>query len=82
MADEDRIFDHIQAAARSLGAVVKQPMPPRDGRGSEGVTEPRPLGSGCIGVTEPLEPRQIMATGHGAAPARLRNVKIGAGYGG
>ena len=28
------------------------------------------------------QPEQIMGTGHGASPARFRNVKIGAGYGG
>jgi len=27
------------------------------------------------------EPMQVMATGHGASPARFRNVKIGVGYG-
>jgi len=28
------------------------------------------------------QPEQVMGTGHGASPARFRNVKIGAGYGG
>jgi TldD protein len=28
------------------------------------------------------QPEQVMGTGHGASPARFRNVKIGSAYGG